>query len=219
MKLAAYLGVLAVVFTGSRKRRSSVLLAVAILTAPAVAAAKGDPASPDYEPETPHSEPARRQWYGTPLVIADAGAFALIAGGLGLAMRPGTHPEVPVAMLITGGAVYALDGAVVHAVNGQTDRAVESVVLRLGLAASMGAGGWSIGGTSARGCGEQDCGIAYAYFGLMIGMGTGMVAASIIDNALLAYKHPANAGERTLLIAPVIDPRGGIAGLGVSGTW
>jgi hypothetical protein len=216
MKLAA----LAVVHGGSRKRRSSVLLAVAILTAPAVAAAKGDPASPDYEPETPHSEPARRQWYGAPLVLADAGAFALIAGGLGLSMRPGIRPEVPGAMLITGGVVYAFDGAVVHGIHGEADKALGSVLLRVLVAPTAGFVGGLIGAGAGAGCvGSENCSIGYTIWGFVIGAGTGMVAASVIDNAVLAYKNPANAGERTLLIAPVIDPRGGIAGLGVSGTW
>ena len=196
------------------------LLAIVILTAPTIAAAKGDPASPDYEPETPHSEPARRQWYGAPLVVADAAAFAVAAGGFGIAMRSGAHPEVPEAMLLVGSAVYAFDGAVIHGIHGDADKALGSVLLRVLVAPAAGFVGGLIGAGAGAGCvGSENCDIGYALWGFGIGAGTGMVAASVIDNALLAYKHPANAGERTLLITPVIDPRGGIAGLGVSGTW
>jgi hypothetical protein len=45
------------------------------------------------------------------------------------------------------------------------------------------------------------------------------VAASLIDNTLLAFKNPAEPGSPTFSLAPVVDPHRGVAGVGLHGTW
>jgi hypothetical protein len=83
------------------------LVAVSALVFSRPALAQGDPATMDYQDpaETPRKpaaatdgeisnaagtsrvESTRRLWYGLPLIVADAGAFALASGSLGLLGR------------------------------------------------------------------------------------------------------------------------------------
>jgi hypothetical protein len=183
---------------------------------------------------TSRVEGLQRQWYGLPLAIADLGAIGTTAAGFGIWVSDPSLSHLPGwPVLFTGLGAYALDGMIVHAANGEIGKGFGSLGMRVGMPALAGVTGVFVAGlglAAAGGCHSQHvapedyCALDYLGWGFFIGVGAGMVAASVIDNTLLAYKNPADKppaepGRPTVSLAPVVDPRRGVAGLGLNGTW
>jgi hypothetical protein len=62
------------------------------------------------------------------------------------------------------------------------------------------------------------CGLG-AVIGGIFGFGVGMVLASIVDIAGLAYEDDPAASKPQFALAPQVDPKRGTAGLSLVGSW
>jgi hypothetical protein len=178
-----------------------IFLAAALASSVAHADSSGAEAPSDSAP------PAR--WYGAPLVLTDAAAFVLI--GTGIAGREG--------LTLMGATLYGLDGFAVHAANGEPGKGFGSLGLRLGSPCVGAATGALIGLAASNGCQGDWCGVEGLVAGSLLGFGAGMVAASIIDISVLAYKRPSSPTATAFAIAPFVDPTGKVGGLHVQGMW
>jgi hypothetical protein len=168
-------------------------------------------------PALAEDAPDEPRWYGAPLVAADMAAFALVTGGVVTAFSEDSSPTG--ALLLSGATIYAFDGLIVHAANGELGKGFGSLGMRAG---SVGVGftlGGAVGMIGSRGCTEALCGLGAFFGGGIIGAGVGMLTASVIDNAALAYKRPIVPDEPTFLVTPTVDPHRGFAGLDLRGTW
>jgi hypothetical protein len=200
-------------------RALAILLAIVMsLVSASPALAEGGAPAPD------PAGSAERRWYGLPLVIADATAFALVVGGFGLATST-NNSGIGKAMLGAGGAIYLLDGMVVHDQNGQSEKALVSVPIRLATAGGMAFVGALAGFALGQGCQkpagpspDNYCGFSYVGWGLGVGLAAGMVTGSVIDNKR-AYKPLPESRSPTVSLAPLVDPVRAVAGVGVRGTW
>jgi hypothetical protein len=166
------------------------------LTRPAWGA--GGEASPEQE----------RQWYGAPIVAIDAAAFTLIVLG-GVAFHP--EDEYGEALRHAGVATYFAGGPLVHWARGHSRRGFASLGLRAGLpiGAALFAGGIGLGIDTASGSktAETAAGAAAAL---------GILAAPVLDAAVLAWEAPAASGVGSgwvFVAVPVVarDSAGAVA--------
>lgn len=196
-------------------------LSLVPITPPAVAAA----VTPSVQPtpivlrERPAPQRPKIEWYGAPILIADAAALAstLAIGALSRGNSWGLGAGV-------GLTAYTVAGPVVHWANRQVGPGFGSLALRVGTPLSCAFWGVLAGQLlypNADG----------AETGAMVGAALGVVVASVVDSAVLAYARPANQSP-TLGTAPKsaqkprvawvpsasVDPRGGL-NVGVGGSF
>lgn len=154
---------------------------------------------------------ARRHWYGGTILAVDLAALTL-----GIAAV--AHPDASAPLAIAGSATYLLGGPIVHAVHGRTGTAFGSLGLRVGVPIASAGVGAVVGAAAQGDCSGDWCGIG-AVVGGVFGFGAGMLVASVVDIAGLAYEaEPNSAGPRVALL-PSIDPRRASAGLDLVGSW
>ncbi len=162
---------------------------------------------PSAEPET--------TWYGAQTLAADGAAIALALVG-GAASR---SQGISNTLLTASVAAYGLGAPIVHIAHGRGGVAAGDLLLRIGapflgglFGALMGGAAW---GQSSY-CGDGgSCG---ALVGGMFGLGAGMLTASIVDAAALAYEpaapHDASAKQQIgVRVAPSFAP-GGVGAIG-----
>jgi hypothetical protein len=142
------------------------------------------------------TDPApRREWYGAPVIAADATAFSLLILA-GAAYPNDEHPMKEVVQQ-AGVITYFGGGPVVHWLHGRTGTGFASLGLRFGVplgGALLGAGlGFAID--------PSDEGSETAAEGSLIGFGLGMFAMPAIDAAVLAWR-PVVAEPGGVLILP-----------------
>ena len=115
------------------------------------------------------------EWYGWQIILADSASTGLL-----FAASAGVSPAVAV----VGSAVgYLGAGPIIHGVHDRPGAARGSLGLRTGVPL----GGALVGGMLAAGGSRRDSGLAAVYGGLL-GFGTGLVIASILDVSILARK-------------------------------
>jgi hypothetical protein len=146
------------------------------------AAAPGDPAQ--LPPSS--SVPAGRRWYGGAMIATDVLSLVVLplAGAI-------TQSSAGAAVALTLGAGgYLIGGPTIHGLNGAKPGTIAgSFALRLGLPLTGLLIGIAAGESSEASCearGDELCGLAPPLDGILA-MAIGMIAASIIDSAALAW--------------------------------
>ena len=142
---------------------------------------------------------------------------------LPLAAASASAASAPLLSAALGG--YVLGGPIVHLAHGEIGRAAGSLGLRAGLPVAGAASGYLLVTATAGDCHGDLCGLTAVVFGALGGM-LGVVAATIIDPAALAYEKvpdakPAHAPKpRSVALAPLAGPRkeGGFE-VGLGGTF
>jgi hypothetical protein len=181
-------------------------------------------------PLPPASSVPTRRWYGAGIIVVDA---------VSLIVLPLVATQTPGGGAIAGVSVvgYVVGGPAIHALNGARPGVIGgSIALRLGLPLVGLLIGVAIGESSGSSCGPEDddalCGLAPALDGLF-GMAIGLVTASVIDSAALAWTSAKPdavappASRQSLRLTPLFgirrdDPRrdGAVAPtFGVAGTF
>jgi hypothetical protein len=198
-------------------------VAIAILAATSPAWAQDVPPEPQSEkpavaraqqataPETAKDATApvmEHRWYGWQTLLADGTSASVVAaGGAGNST----------AVVLAGAASYVLAAPIVHGAHGKGWQAVLSLGLRVGLPVA----GFQIGAASAS-CpnGEFFCGLEEGAIGGLVGV----LGASVIDAALLAYEEvpvtvPPPARAAAFRWTPTIALDQKRVGVGLQGTF
>lgn len=181
----------------------------------------GPPAPANHDASSVASSPrtkSQRHWYGGTILAADTAALVMGIGAIGAAGSRGAQ-GFAWPLVIGASVTYLADGPIVHAAQGRTGAAFGSLGLRLGTPL-VGAGVGGLVGAAAEGdcSGEALCGIGTAV-GAIMGFGAGMVVASIVDIAGLAYADEPNSSTLRVALAPHIDQKKGTVGLNLVGSW
>lgn len=154
---------------------------------------------------------SRSHWYGGAILVVDSTALAL---GIAAVAKP--DAAAPLAM--GAGLAYLAGGPIVHARHGRTGTALGSLGLRVGIpiaAAGVGAG---VGAAGESDCSGEWCGIG-AIIGGIFGFGAGMLVASVVDIAGLAYERESNTSTLRVALSPRLDPKRGTTGVDLVGSW
>jgi hypothetical protein len=179
-------------------------------------------AAPRRQPEraTERAENPGRRWYGWQIIFTDAAAIA----SLSAAGKDSGWGDLAVALYLAGGPA-------VHFAHGNGTKALGSFGIRV-LVPVGGAGvGAAVGAIAG---GNNDCGGGFCFppalVGAAVGFGVGLIAASIVDIAALAYDNPpaaesaASSAPFRLHLTPIAslprDASGHIApGLGLAASF
>jgi hypothetical protein len=197
-----------------------------VLSSSRTAAAAAAPAT--NELDTPwlieeQVKPPKRNWYGWQTLIADAAAAGILAGGLA------SSGQTESALLWTSAVTYASAGPLVHVAHGDSRGAGISLGVRVGaplggMVVGLGVG-LLIGGVFGATQPQADCGPGPALcpppavelgllggvLGAVIGMSAGLIAAPIVDAALLTYEDEAPTKARARVdatdvrVAPAVN--------------
>ena len=160
-------------------------------------------------------------WYGWQIIVVDGMSLVVLP----LAAARASSASAPLLSLAVGG--YVLGGPIVHVAHGEIGRAAGSLGLRTGLPLAGAASGYLVGAATTGDCHGDLCGLTAVVFGAVGGV-LGVVAATIIDPAALAYEKVPDAKvadvparkPRALALAPLAGPRkdGGFD-VGLGGTF
>ncbi len=196
-------------FLSLRRRLAVVASACAASFASSVALAEGAP-PPAAVPE-PVAAPAppttTSHWYGWQNLLADGGS---IVGGLGAA---GATQSAD--LLWIGVVGYFLGSPVVHVVHGRAVPAVVSLAMHVGLPYA----GVRLG-AKAEDCPAHEYADGCGFGGALIGLGIGVLAATAIDAAALAYEDvPPPTKSSSFGVAPTFAFDRGRTTLGLVGTF
>lgn len=163
-------------------------------------------------PSTRRLETTSR-WYGWQNLLVDGGGVALMFGG---AVSSGTR--LTDAMLVVGVSTYVIGSGVVHFAHSRYAAGGAAVALHVGLpllGAVIGAKAENCSLASHPNDGDGFCGV----FGGLLGLLTGIVAATTIDAATLAYEDVPVAPTTSLRVTPAVSFSGGRATLGLAATF
>jgi zinc transporter ZupT len=162
-----------------------------------------------------------REWYGRPMVIADALSLTAFFGGvlLGSSEYSDLTDGLADGLALVGLAGYLVGGPIVHFSEGRVDIGGASLGLRLG-APLVGAGvGFFAGAVAWSDCDEGNmCVLEGVAIGVLLGFVGGLLVATVVDDAALARK-PVTAARRALWVAPTYHPEQRRTGLSLCGTW
>lgn len=174
---------------------------LAVLFASVFLATSIAPAAAD---EAAGASPSGRGWYGGPILLADAAAFAAVVVG--------SHVRGQGAVAGLGLASFVLTPAVVHVTHGHRGRGLGSAGLRLALPLFAAFAGAGVGSGD---CHQDDdsCTVSGFATGLLVGMG----AAAIIDQALAFDRPPPTAKPRALVVGPTLAVGRAGGSVGVAG--
>ena len=177
-------------------------LAVVAVFAAGAGVARADSAD-ESDPPRP-----RARYYGWYLLAADATSDVLVVAGI-------TADRWPNAMWVAGMAGQAAS-PILHAVHGEREHAMHSVLLRTLLPAAGAFAGHVI--ASSRCTEGWGCGIAQA--GFRIGGGvTGLVVAQLVDDTLLAWHRPPSRSRAPTTVTPFVAVTGTDLHVGLAGTF
>lgn len=145
-------------------------------------------------------------------IVTSYRGSTLAADGVALGVFAGGVATGSGRLALIGASLYVIGAPLVHTTNRRHGRAALSVAMRVGLPLL----GFSIADSLPRDCGPTgDC--TSAPVGIYVGLGVGVVVASMLDAIVLA-KADARS-QRQASWAPVGGPtRGGFA-LGVTGQF
>jgi hypothetical protein len=211
------------VISHRRLIRIAALLVLVSTTVAAHASPQEEAEMPDDSAETTSNELPTKQWYGAPMLVTDLTALSLFAAGFAGTAQP-LDPVVDVGSVVmfTGLGIYALGGPIVHFTENQGRRSAASLGLRVvapigGMLTGGGIGFIAVLATSD--CEEKGlCAVSGMVYGGLIGFASGMLAATILDNALLSYK-PITRKQLAFSVMPSYEPTTGQTGLIVHGAW
>jgi hypothetical protein len=145
---------------------------------------------------------AEKRWYGGPILLADGIAYGSI--GLGFGVWETAPAAIPI-----GVVTYALGGPIVHLAHGNWGRAAISTGLRITLPVV----GLAIGANTHDHDYDSNSGdVADALLG---GVFAGMLAATLVDAALVAYEPVSESPA----VAPTVSVGRDHAFIGATGTF
>jgi hypothetical protein len=148
---------------------------------------------------------AEKRWYGGPILLTDGIAYGSIALGLGVW-------ETAPAALPIGVLTYALGGPIVHLTHGNWGRSAISVGVRFALPIV----GFAIGAhTHERDYDSSSGGRNDPAGALLGGVFAGMVTATLVDAALVAYEPVSESAT----VAPTVSLGKDHAFIGATGTF
>lgn len=141
--------------------------------------------------ESPAQSSDKEQWYGLPIVIADATALAALGGAALVGGR------TSVGLLGSSALIYLAAGPLVHLSQHQPTNA--------GMSAGLRVLPFSVGGTLILGNSDSREPVAvWTGVGVVL---VGGLAAMVVDIAALAWK-PLEAARTSFMIAPARTPDG-----------
>jgi hypothetical protein len=153
------------------------------------------------------------EWYGAPIIAMDVAALALPFIGAGVTQNGDTGQ----AFILGAVGLYALGGPIVHFSEERVGTGFASLGLRLGAPLAGGLAGIVVGSAAVSGCTGEMCGLGALVYGAA-GVGIGVIAAAVVDSAVLARK-PKVRPQLSLSVVPTYQPATGEKGLSLSGTW
>jgi hypothetical protein len=176
-----------------------------------------------YRSPSPPPEPsgaANRTWYGWQTLIVDG--VSAVFWVIGFAALSGdVEPRVLAMGIPFGTAGFTLGGPIVHWANGNVGKGFMSFGINVGafaLTSVLVGGVWCAAG----GCSDEEGYLDGIGPGLM-GGGIGLVAATIVDLSVLAYRPrrtPSDAlPRRPTALLPTLDIRRARASVGLMGTF
>lgn len=189
---------------------ASVSLASALLAFSSAASATDAPEAPATSQATPKEEEgSRKEWYGYQTLLVDAAAGASFAFA-GAAEKVQFAPAVQGAWVVLGLSSYAVVSPLVHVLNHEPGRGIGSLAIRLAMPAMSS----FVGFAASSGCNPSHTPFNFCRLeGWAIGMGVGMLAASIVDASALAWKSAPKPIEKTSISPDVrITSQGAIIG-------
>jgi len=157
-------------------------------------------------------------WYGDSVLIADLSALGLGAISLAAATSGSSNEDLSLPAGLAALATYVAGGPLIHAARGNYGNMSESIVLRLLTPLGGALVGAGLGAASVSGCSGDFCGLGAAVGGIF-GFGGGMILASAIDIAAVAYDSPPDPQQPQVALLPTVDTRHGGVGLNLVGTW
>jgi len=177
-------------------------MSIPMIRAPAARATANDtaPCVPQ-----PTAAVAAADWYGWQSLASDAGAVALFttAGLLSNAADHGAHDRTAAATTFwLGLGTYALGGPIVHLAHDRPAAMVRSLAMRLLLPVGGGIAALPAARILCSSDDGED-GLACLAGTFVVGAGLGLIAAAVLDAALLARVPRADgpgAAERTSLV-------------------
>jgi hypothetical protein len=162
------------------------------------------------------SQESTREWYGTPIVISDVLALGALFGGTAIAITSDSPLGKPLAL--AGLGAYLVGGPLVHIDEKRLGPGVGSLSLRLLIPVVGAATGTLLGALASSDCRRNDSdscvedGMLVAF---AVGSVAGLLAAAIVDSAVLARKP--RAGRLVLRVVPVFHPEHARTGLSLCG--
>jgi hypothetical protein len=192
----------------------------ALASPPAAALEPWQPDRPSVITPEDTGEVVMREWYGSPMVIADALSLTALFGGF--ALGGATDSQLAAPLGLAGFAGYLFGGPIVHFSQQRTGIGLASMGLRLGTPVAGATIGMLVGLVAWSGCnkGKEDdfCALEGAAIGLLVGAGTGLFVAAVVDNAALARK-PVTTVRFGLRVVPMYRPEDRRTGLSLCGSW
>lgn len=190
----------------------------------------GQSAPTEEAPAATVREPEKEQkvWYGYQTLIADGAALTLPIIGAASDGQSSSRAALGTMSLIS----YAVTPAVIHMAHGHIGKGFGDLALRVVTPVATGIGGLFIG--AAIGAGQADGKdpltgtvtiLVYEIYGGMVGLVTGVVAASAIDAGLLAWetapapKEKPVAKAKPFTVTPSVGPTKDGFAAGVGGTF
>jgi len=180
-------------------------------------------AAPGAETAASTAPRTETKWYGWQTLLVDG-----VTSTTGLLLIGSGNYELQDAGLgiLVGG--YALGGPVVHWANGQVGKGFASLGLRVGAPLVAGLSGALVGAAfSGDSCGGRVCNDTGVAVGAVLGTVGGVIAALVIDTAVLARKTVKVEPEVARARAPKLtwtptagfDSKRQAANIGISGTF
>jgi hypothetical protein len=183
--------------------------ACALVTIPRDARADDDP--PSAATASPQPRLTKEHWYGGQTLAADGAALALVVAGIGLQSG---------GLTLFGATAYLGGGPIVHWAHGHVGMGFADLGIRAGLPFA----GLFVGAMAGAVIFRND-GVYGSLLAGAVGFLGGIVGASVIDSAALAYEDVPVRPVTSLHIAPTVgverEPRGGGSRttLGLAGTF
>lgn len=170
---------------------------------------------------------ASKEHYAGQILVADLVGAAIIGAGAAVAAAAPETGTNAMGIAAPGVTVFAFGGPLVHALHGNTENGVKSLLARL-LLPTAGAALGGLVGQIATGSDDKSPihGSSGLYWGGTMGAAAGAVAASVIDIVLWSNKDTV-ASEKTpeppppaaLRVAPTVAAMPGGAAAGFGGTF
>jgi hypothetical protein len=153
-------------------------------------------------------------WYGWQTLTLDG--LLLVGSFAALQVGTSSRSDVAEALAWVPVGAYAVGGPTIHLIHREPWRALGSLGLRAGLPVVGGAIGIGIFATCPPPDGEYgNCGLGE----LIIGVATGVLAASLIDGLALARESRKVPGKLALSLTPFISPDGTTSELRLRGQF
>jgi hypothetical protein len=167
--------------------------------------ASGQDRSEDTEKPDPCAQPNQcTKWYGVPILTMDLAAMVLGSIGVGSSST---------GLILGSVGLFTLGGPIVHFSNSQIATGFGSLGLRISAPSVGGLVSFLVCNSHCTGDGCWGCIIIGG-----LGIFSGMLFASVVDNVVLARK-PVRRARFSLSVYPTYQPTSSSKGLALVGSW